>query len=73
MWRESDASPSANSRAMGEVMEASSAVSWPPLYHDMGLIGAWLGCMYFGAQYVGEEVRVAEHNTLRSPVLPDVC
>jgi len=39
----------ANIRAMGEAMEVSAAdvfVSWLPLYHDMGLIGAWLGSLY---------------------------
>ncbi len=42
----------ANIRAMGSVMDASSVdvfVSWLPLYHDMGLIGAWLGCLHFAA------------------------
>ena len=45
----------ANVRAMGAALEASSKdvfVSWLPLYHDMGLIGAWLGSLYFGARVV---------------------
>lgn len=40
----------ANIRAIGEGLEIQPddvAVSWLPLYHDMGLIGAWLGTMYF--------------------------
>lgn len=45
----------ANIRAFGAAMEVKPqdvVVSWLPLYHDMGLIGAWLGSLYFGTPVV---------------------
>ncbi|HEX9669236.1 MAG TPA: AMP-binding protein [Thermoanaerobaculia bacterium] len=45
----------ANLRAIGqgiELLPEDVVVSWLPLYHDMGLIGTWMGSLYYGMPLV---------------------
>jgi acyl-CoA synthetase (AMP-forming)/AMP-acid ligase II/acyl carrier protein len=45
----------ANIQALGTALAVTSDdtfISWLPVYHDLGLIGAWLGSLYYGAPLV---------------------